>query len=169
MSLLRLLNVGSSLARMRDAGRYHSAKNPFVLPKFGGGQKTEAPVSPVAPVEPAAQVAQPVQQAKCEPAARTETPSESATQTGGSRWWKRSNPFTPATAKPVQVELTLDKVQVMRNDLTDADIEIVSKAPPGTTLPKKRYVRPDKQPDELGKKAWGILGSRLFGSAATKH
>jgi hypothetical protein len=163
MSLLRLLNIGSSLARMRDAGRYHAAKNPFVLPKFGAGQKPEGQVAQAAPAVPAQPVAKPAKPAKPEPAA------ESATQTGGSRWWKRANPFATATARPVQVELTLDKVQVMRNDLMDADIEIVAKAPPGTTLPKKRYVRPDAQPDELGKKAWGMLGSRLFGGAAAKH
>jgi len=168
MSLLRLLNVGSSLARMRDAGRYHSAKNPFVLPKFGAGQKLDGPAATVAPAEPAANPVKAAKPEKSEPAAKLET-AESATQTGGSRWWKRANPFTPATARPVQSELTLDKVQVKRNDLSDADIEIVSKAPPGTTLPPKRYVRPEVQPDELGKKAWGILGARLFGSAATKH
>jgi hypothetical protein len=160
MSLLRLLNIGSSLARMRDAGRYHAAKNPFVLPKFGAEHKPEGQAAQAAPAEPAAKPAKP---AKMEPAA------ESATHTGGSRWWKKANPFSPATARPVQAELTLDKVQVMRNDLMDTDIEIVAKTPPGTTLPKKRYVRPDAQPDELGKKAWGMLGSRLFGGAAAKH
>jgi hypothetical protein len=30
--------------------------------------------------------------------------------------------------------------------------------------PAKRYVRPEKEPDQLGAKAWGWLGSRLFGA-----
>lgn len=77
--------------------------------------------------------------------------------------------------KPMQAELSLDKVKVVRNDLSDADLEVIPtgtkkpKAPPGSSIPDKRYVRPTDQPDQLGKKAWGLLGNRLFGPAATKH
>jgi hypothetical protein len=150
MSLMRLLNAGSSLALVKDVGRYNVNKNPFVLPKFGGE------------VKPAATAPAPVAEA-----APAEAPAPA--RAPGSRWWQKANPFAPAAAKPVQSELSLDKVQVMRNDLNDSDIEIIAKAPPGTTLPKKRYVRPAAEPDDLGKKAWGILGSRLFGGAAAKH
>ena len=47
-------------------------------------------------------------------------------------WWSarqrtRSKPAIPAFNKgPVQSELSLDKIKVVRNDLNDADIEVVS-------------------------------------------
>jgi hypothetical protein len=69
----------------------------------------------------------------------------------------------------VQSELSLDKVKVVRSDLSDADVVIMPKAPAGTTIPERRYVRPERQPDDLGKKAWSLLGSRLFGDASVKH
>ena len=135
MSLLRLLKLGSSMARVRDGGSYQLAtKN--LLPTFGGGGKpaeAQPPVS-LSPVT-APKVANPI-------------------------------------AGAAQSELSLDKVQVVRNDLAEADIEVVQrlpKAPPGSTIPAKRYVRPQVQPDQLGKKAWGLLGARLFGQAAAKH
>lgn len=83
---------------------------------------------------------------------------------------KPANPFAAAAKNSAaeQAELSLEKVKVVRNDLADADIALVPKAPPGTTMPAKRYQRPKAQPDELGKKAWGLLGTRLFGAAA-KH
>jgi hypothetical protein len=85
-----------------------------------------------------------------------------------------AQPVAAKTDRPEQGELSLDKVKVVRNDLSDADLEVVPattkkpKAPPGSTIPDKRYVRPTDQPDHLGKKAWGLLGNRLFGAAA-KH
>ena len=134
MSLLRLLKLGSSMARVRDTGSYQLAtKN--LLPTFGAGGKPAEAQPPVSLSMAAA---------------------------------KKPNPFAGAA----QSELSLDKVQVMRNDLVEADIEVVQrlpKAPPGSTIPAKRYVRPQAQPDQLGKKAWGLLGARLFGQAAAKH
>lgn len=53
--------------------------------------------------------------------------------------------------KPVQGELSLDRVRVVRNDLTDADLEIVSPA-------AVRCGR--KSSSENG--AWGRLAARVF-------
>ncbi len=125
MSLLSLLKLGSSLARVKDTSSFHLAKK-NLLPTFGAGNPAEA-----------------------QPPVRVSTPG---------------NPFGATS----QAELSLDKVKVVRNDLSEADFEIVPKAPAGTTVPAKRYVRPNAQPDELGKKAWGMLGARLFG-AQVKH
>jgi len=66
------------------------------------------------------------------------------------RWTQKLNPFgglpkrTPETQPPtcrpgrppVQAELTLDTIKVLRNDLSDADVEIVPATPPAVTKPE---------------------------------
>ena len=61
------------------------------------------------------------------------------------RWAFKGNPFMPravtATLPPaVQSELSLDAVTVMRNDLNDADLELVplSKRPCGSRVEDNR-------------------------------
>jgi hypothetical protein len=82
-------------------------------------------------------------------------------------WISRLNPIsifnsTPALADknvtPVQVELSLEKVKVVHNDLTDADVEIV---------PMKS--RPAREPAvdlKSGKKSWEVLGERIMKATA---
>jgi hypothetical protein len=41
-------------------------------------------------------------------------------------WWKRA-PRTPRKAAPVQAELSLDQIKVVRNDLSDVDIDLVAR------------------------------------------
>ncbi len=54
---------------------------------------------------------------------------------------------------PVQVELSLEKVKVVHNDLTDADVEVVPmKSRPARELPAS-------QP---AKKSWADLGERIM-------
>ena len=60
-------------------------------------------------------------------------------------WWSarkraKSKPAIPAFNKgPVQGELSLDNIKVVRNDLNDADIEVVS-----TTVKAKTAPAPEK-------------------------
>ena len=82
-----------------------------------------------------------------------------------SKWMSRLNPFAagspfPAArggnAKtPVQAELSLDAVKVLRNDLSDVDVEVV----PLKSRPASEAGQPD-----LGtaKKSWGLLGERFL-------
>jgi hypothetical protein len=58
---------------------------------------------------------------------------------------------------PVQVELSLEKVKVVHNDLTDADVEIV---------PMKS--RPAREAMDLPpvKKSWANLGERIMKATA---
>jgi hypothetical protein len=163
MSLLSLLNLGSAMPKVKEMGRYNLAK-PHVLPEFGSPKKTGGAGPRNSDAQPVAAADQPV--AASLPAWKKALPRLG-----------RSNPFVPradtgtvaAGQSSAQPELCLDKVKVVRNDLSDADVVVVPKVPPGSTVPSRRYVRPEAHPDQLGKKAWHLLGARLFGAAATKH
>jgi hypothetical protein len=156
MSLMRLLSMGRSLNEVKSVGRYHVPRE-LGLPQFRTGKLSVKAAAQPSPKPEAAQTA-PV----------------AASKTNG--WFKRANPFAAPSAEgqataPVQAELTLDKVKVVRNDLTEADFEIV----PKQELPRQADIKPYRkrnQPaavpahDMLGAKAWNWLGSRLFGAAA---
>lgn len=90
--------------------------------------------------------------------------------------FKRPGP-KPAAARldrrPVQTELSLERVKVVRNDLTDADLEVVTPrpvksakglslpAPPAHAVPVMvTAAAPERT-------AWGRLSSRLFGAGQT--
>ncbi len=82
---------------------------------------------------------------------------------------KATKPAIPEFAKPaVQAELSLDKIRVVRNDLSDADLEIVPVQPPklsgqpgaGPTL----QIAQTTEPTET---AWGRVASRFFGADKT--
>jgi len=81
------------------------------------------------------------------------------------RWMNRLNPFASDSAflaartgnanAPVQAELSLDAVKVLRNDLSDVDVEVV---------PLKSRPSNDAGGPGLGtaKKTWGLLGERFL-------
>lgn len=61
----------------------------------------------------------------------------------------------------VQAELSLDRVKVVRNDLSDSDLEIVpAKKPPQVPLPAPVLAAAEKNVEG----AWGRVTSRLFGA-----
>jgi hypothetical protein len=75
----------------------------------------------------------------------------------------------PSRKAPVQSELALDAVKVVRNDLSDADVEIVptTAAPP----PEPDRDRPSKErvlKTELTGVAWSRLTARWFGSSRVR-
>jgi hypothetical protein len=80
-------------------------------------------------------------------------------------WMGRWNPFgsgSPFTAAQganahgaVQAELSLDAVKVLRNDLSDVDIEVV----PLKSRPVETGSAPRREPE---KKAWAWWGARLL-------
>jgi hypothetical protein len=85
-------------------------------------------------------------------------------------WMRKLNPFGSKIAlpirdgknakTPVQAELSLDAVKVLRNDLSDVDVEVV---------PLKS--RPAGDAGEAGrepvKKSWGLLAERLLNMKAS--
>jgi hypothetical protein len=64
----------------------------------------------------------------------------------------------------VQGELSLDRVKVVRNDLSDSDLEIVpAKQPSRSAVPAPELAATVSSPP----RAWGRVTSRLFGAGKT--
>jgi hypothetical protein len=64
---------------------------------------------------------------------------------------------------PVQGELSLDRIKVVRNDLSDADLEVVPAKPrvaPAATVPAPRAV----EKAEEAKNMWGRVTARIWGA-----
>ena len=79
--------------------------------------------------------------------------------------WTRSKAVR-ATVRPfakpmIQAELSLEKVKVVRNDLSDTDLEIVRARPPASTVQVARNL-----PATAGMPAgaWNRITGRLFGA-----
>jgi len=81
------------------------------------------------------------------------------------RWMNRLNPFASGssfpsaragnTKNPVQAELSLDAVKVLRNDLSDVDVEVV----PLKSRPAGDAEEPGAGP---AKKSWAVLSGRFL-------
>jgi hypothetical protein len=89
---------------------------------------------------------------------------------------KRRSPWTPKHAKTslptltkplVQPELSLDKVRVVRNDLSDTDLEVITK--PGRKDPKKAGISAPASscPDELQSSASVVTRSLIAGASTS--
>jgi len=70
----------------------------------------------------------------------------------------RAAPTSAGDATPVQVELSLEKVKVVHNDLTDADVEIVPM--------KSRPARELSAEAPSAKQTWTDLGERILKATA---
>lgn len=102
-------------------------------------------------------------------------------------WVKKLNPLTYLAARtqaakpirprtdrpPVQTELSLERVKVVRNDLSDADLEVIPARPAKpakVSLPAPQTARV-REPVLAGQvrepTAWGRLSSRWFGAGQT--
>jgi len=167
MNLGKLLGAGKSFVSGNGTAAYRTDKRfnlpQFVSPKnpFANPTQTESPKSSgqnsVAPV-------------------KTTTPSWAKTQkmpavvahgatARATTWVSKLNPisiFSPAPAAnknttPVQTELSLEKVKVVHNDLTDADVEIV---------PLKSRPAREQAAAQPAKKSWADLGARIMRATA---
>jgi hypothetical protein len=80
---------------------------------------------------------------------------------------KATKPAIPQFMKqPVQGDLSLDKIKVVRNDLSDADLEVVTARQP--TIPMN--AAPGLQTGERAKvpaDTWGRVKTRIFGAGKT--
>jgi hypothetical protein len=174
MSLLRLLTAGKSLVGVRDAESRYRLSRERLLPQFGSpqnpfivtGRSTWAEARPSAndggngiPARGSGGAAT--------PRAKRALPLKTAvfltwckTRISGLLPRPRGKPVKPSIPRfvqqPVQGELSLDKVQVVRNDLRDADLEVVSAG--GVA---KQTTEKDPGTDiTLGRVAARILGAR---------
>lgn len=173
MNLGKLLGAGKSIIGAGKPAAYRtdkrlylpqfvSPKNPFAKP---AATATQAELSKPAPQTSAAPVPKSVPSW-----VKTQTTSVLATQGATARttnWMSRLNPVAifraaPASAgrlaTPVQAELSLEKVKVVHNDLTDADVEIVPM--------KSRPAREPAAEMPPAKKSWADLGERIMKATA---
>jgi hypothetical protein len=71
--------------------------------------------------------------------------------------------FTKQPVQPVQSELSLDKIKVVRNDLSDADLEVVTArqpAAPAIPAPGPR----SEEGTGVAQSTWGRVTTRIFGA-----
>ena len=174
MNLGKLLGAGKSFVSGHNATAYRtdkriyltqfvSPKNPFANPATTATQ-IELPKPPV--------------QNSAAPVTKTTTPLRVKTQklpvftaqgatARAATWVSKLNPLSifraaPSSANknvtPVQVELSLERVKVVHNDLTDADVEIVPM--------KSRPVREPSANLQPAKKSWEVLGDQIMKATA---
>jgi hypothetical protein len=76
---------------------------------------------------------------------------------------KAAKPAIPRFDKaPVQTELSLDRIKVLRNDLRDADLEVVpAKAPTALAAP----ATPAVEKPAMMESAWGRVAERIVGAS----
>lgn len=174
MNLGKLLGAGKSFISGGKPAAYRTHKRVY-LPQF------VSPKNPFAPASAAPAQAEPPkagQKKPDEPMKKTVTlpwaktrKLPAAAAAGPARattWVTRLNPasfFRPAPAAgdkgvtAIQTELSLEKVKVVHNDLSDADVEIV---------PLKSRPAPGSSGDDSPppKRSWEALGERIMKATA---
>jgi hypothetical protein len=169
MNLGKLLAAGKSIIggsreisyRISDRSylpKFISPKNPFVSP----ARTDPAPVVAATPIK---------SRMAADGTKTQKLPAFAKALPRGQSWVKKLNPFsiwrgsrpTPPQKSqlPLQAELSLDRVKVVHNDLSDADVEIV---------PIKSRTLPEAAepilPPAHGGDSWGRLSAKLFGVKA---
>lgn len=174
MNLGKLLGAGKSFISGGKPAAYRTDKR-FYLPQFVSPKN---PFATAAAVPAQGELPPPAEKKPGEPLKKTTAlpglktrKLPVAAQSKPARppgWTSRLNPVAlfrtaPAvadkTVATVQTELSLEKVKVVHNDLTDADVEIVplkSRPAPGPALA-------DSQP---AKRSWEVLGERIMKATA---
>lgn len=182
MSLLRLLTTGRSLIEFKDTPGTYQMTSQRLLPHFGPARNpfsSKAASNAVPEAEMAAVMQSKVQDLKA---------SSDGGERGGSQasWlgatsllktWKAkcdglfkraggraAKPAIPRfTRQPVQGELSLDKVKVVRNDLSDADLEIVPARRSATQGSSASAAR-SEMTTSVAAGLWGRVANRIFGA-----
>ncbi|HVU28224.1 MAG TPA: hypothetical protein VHG71_10885 [Verrucomicrobiae bacterium] len=173
MNLGKLLAAGKSIKNGRGAVLYRESKRVY-LPKFISPKN---PFNNVAKPESAESASAqtvdlPVLEKSAAPTPKT--PPISAKPARAAAWIEKFNPVSiwhgaeekkKIPPQPVQAELSLEKVKVVHNDLTDVDVEVVPI--------KSRTTNPVPEPAfssivsaETGKNFWNRLDEKFFGTNA---
>jgi hypothetical protein len=82
----------------------------------------------------------------------------------GRRSGKPEKPAIPRfTKQPVQSELSLDKIKVVRNDLSEADLEVVVARQPSAPTISAQGSRSEER-TVVPQSTWGQVTTRIFGA-----
>ena len=176
MSLLRLLTAGRSLVSVRDDETRYRLTSQRLLPQFGSAKNpfTGREAATPAPAADVPQSAEPV----AVPATTVAPGPARGLWLEAAAWmsgWtgklterfsrpkpKPAKPSIPQFSKPpVQAELSLDRIRVVRNDLSDADLEVV----PARTKAASAAV--PVEPERNVASPLGRFTTRLFGAGKT--
>lgn len=178
MNLGKLLGAGKSFISGGKPAAYRTDKR-FYLPQFVSPKNPFAtgaakPVAKVAqaelPKSAEKKVVEMLKKTTTLPWLKTRKIPVFAAQAKPARttWASKLNPASlfrtaPATVDKsvatVQTELSLEKVKVVHNDLSDADVEII----PMKSRPATGPALADSQPE---KRSWEVLGERILKATA---
>jgi len=175
MNLGKLLATGKSIIGGSREISYHisdrsylpkfiSPKNPFVPPARAEPAPVVAPAPVVVPAPVKSRTASDGTKTQKLPAFPKALPRKPGwmEKLNAISIWRDARPPTPEKARcPLQAELSLDRVKVVHNDLSDADVEIVPIK--SRTLPE---VAEPIVPPAQGGESWGRLGAKIFGVKA---
>ena len=175
MNLGKLLGAGKSFISGGKPAAYRTDKR-FYLPQFVSPKNPFATAG-VAPTQ--AERPKPAEKKSVKQLKKTATlpwmkprklpvAATPARPASAATWASKLNPVAlfrtaPATVDKsvatVQTELSLEKVKVVHNDLTDADVEIV----PMKSRPAPMPALADSRP---AKRSWEVLGERIMKATA---
>ncbi len=175
MSLLRLLATGKSLIEFKDTPGVYRLASQRLLPHFGPARNpfcTQA--------KPAPESAMPDRKASAtgvghgfsealwlKAVSLVEACGAKIRGLLGHASGRAAKPAIPRFTKPpVQGELSLDEVRVVRNDLSDADPEVV---PASRSAARGKSTSPLRSEEhvEVGGSCWGRAALRIFGASKT--
>jgi hypothetical protein len=169
MNLGKLLATGRSIIGGREEVAYRISNRGY-LPKFISPKN---PFAPAVETEPAPPVeATPVKKGTASDGAKTQKlPALPKTgpreRSPAGKWnplsfWRGWRPTTPQKPQPpMQAELSLDRVKVVHNDLTDADVEVVPIKSRTASEPEAPILPPAQAGD-----SWSRLSAKIFGARA---
>jgi len=172
MNLGKLLAAGKSIIggrresyRLSDRvylPKFISPKNPFAPAVKSEPEPAPAPTADAAPAKKAlASDGARTQKLPAFPAARIRKKSWAGRFNPLSLWRGSRTPALPKAQRPLQAELSLDRVKVVHNDLTDADVEIV----PIKSHTMAESETPMLPPANHGD-SWSRLSAKIFGAKA---
>jgi hypothetical protein len=173
MSLGKLLGAGKSFVSGGKAAAYRADKRIY-LPKFGSPKSAFIASDKMESMEPPKIVAESVvvPAPKVIAAKTQKMQMVSARPARATTWTEKFNPLSiwrgstteaKSLPRPLQAELSLEKVKVVHNDLSDADVEIVPI--------KSRSMREIPEPVfqtavsvDADKNFWSRLDEKFFGA-----
>ncbi len=187
MGLMQLLTVGRSLGRISDEPSRYKMTQQTLLPKFGsvnapeervrglsektnpvglraGVEKTKPKIETTINDRKNMNLVQPSSQGTAAPKASV-SPRPAFPR---GRWTLFKNPFSktpkPTTSPaPVQSELLLDAVKPIRNDLSDADLELVQAVQPIVEKSAPEVVHAPESESADGV-VWNRIKNQFFGA-----
>ena len=161
MRPMQLLTVGNSIHESKDHPHRYKMTQRNLLPKFG--MEKNAPPQP-ATTEERIKKNMKIEMAEMAPLAPVKTSAPGPAVFPLGRWTFKRNPFasravTVAVQPVVQSELSLDAVKVVRNDLSDADLELVPLMRGASTFVPRVQAKP-----HAITRMWERLTAQLFGA-----